>query len=67
MRVYQIADEVQLSNRVLVQMLQDRGVEISSHMVALTDQEEIILREVIEEIRPAPVEMQPEPVSPAPV
>jgi len=51
MRVYQIADEVKLSNRVLVQLLQDRGVDISSHMSPLTGENEDLLRELVAKIR----------------
>ena len=57
MRVYQYAEEVKLSNRVLVQLLQDRGVDITSHMAPLTEQDEETLREIVHEIRkdsPAP-------------
>jgi translation initiation factor IF-2 len=51
MRVYQIADEVRFSNRVLVQLLQDRGVDVSSHMSPLSEGEEELLRELIREMR----------------
>jgi len=57
MRVYQIADEVKLSNRVLVQLLQDRGVDVSSHMSPLNGESEALLRELVSELRaeaPAP-------------
>ena len=51
MRVYQIADEVKLSNRVLVQLLQDRGVDVSSHMSPLNGESEALLRELVSELR----------------
>ncbi|MCU0724453.1 MAG: translation initiation factor IF-2 [Planctomycetes bacterium] len=51
MRVYQIAEEVRFSNRVLVQLLQDRGVDVSSHMAPLSESEEALLRDLIGELR----------------
>ncbi len=53
MRVYQIADEVKLSNRVLVQLLQDKGVDVNSHMSPLPSETEELLRELVSELRPA--------------
>jgi di/tricarboxylate transporter len=54
MRVYQVAEEVSLSNRVLVQLLQDRGVDITSHMSPLSGSDEELLREIVAEIRKDP-------------
>ncbi len=78
MRVYQIADEAKLSNRVLVQQLQDRGVDISSHMAPLSSEDEELLMAIVTELRPerpsAPPEVKaveeappPPPVEPEPV
>ena len=44
MRVYQIAEEVKLSNRVLVQLLQDQGVDINSHMAPLSGADRPLLQ-----------------------
>jgi translation initiation factor IF-2 len=74
MRVYQIAEEVKLSNRSLVQMLQDRGVDISSHMARVAADEEELLRSLVAEIRKERGVTEPEavveaaaPVEPSPV
>ncbi len=67
MRLYQIADEARLSNRVLVQLLQDRGVDVASHMCPLSEEEENLLREIIREIRKDQPVVEPVPPEPEPV
>ena len=52
MRIYQIADEVRMSNRILVQLLQDQGEDIPSHMFALEEEQETLLRSLVAELRP---------------
>jgi translation initiation factor IF-2 len=67
MRVYQIAEQVKLSNRVLVQLLQDQGVDINSHMSPLTGQDEELLRELLAELRSDAPVSEVEVASEAPV
>ena len=47
MRVYHLSRELGVANRVLLQMLQVRGVEIPSHMAVLDDAQAVVLRDAV--------------------
>ncbi|MEK7399129.1 MAG: translation initiation factor IF-2 [Candidatus Poribacteria bacterium] len=61
-RVYELAKQLQMSNRELIKKLNEYGVEVKSHMSSIDDDTlELITAEIVEQV--APPEVQPdEPV-----
>jgi translation initiation factor IF-2 len=58
-RVYELAKQLQMSNRELIKKLNEYGVEVKSHMSSIDDDTlELITAEIVEQV--APAEVQPD-------
>ena len=67
-RVHQLAKELGIDSKLILEEAARHGINLKNHMAALEAHEEMMLRAFLEDLKPAPVAViAPEPVVTAPV
>ncbi|HMS15779.1 MAG TPA: translation initiation factor IF-2 N-terminal domain-containing protein, partial [Planctomycetota bacterium] len=65
-RVHQLAKEIGIDSKVIMQEAEKHGIQVKNHMSSLSDSEEFMLRAFLEELRPLIAETPPEAPAPRP-
>ena len=62
-RIFELAKELNLSNKEMVSAVERLGIQVKNHMSSLTDDQVLRVRKILHR---APVEAEPAPAAPAP-